>query len=154
MRQLGGHYVIAMLDVDHFKSFNDTYGHDLGDQVLKLVASRLKAGSGGGKAFRYGGEEFGLLYPGKRIQDVTALLENLRLDIESSGFNPRRGERRDALGTLNAGGEDGALRVTVSIGAAENRNPGANPWAVLKQADTALYEAKHNGRNQLCVRAF
>ncbi|MDE2346756.1 MAG: GGDEF domain-containing protein [Gammaproteobacteria bacterium] len=153
MRQLGGHYVIAMLDVDHFKSFNDTYGHDLGDQVLRLVASRLKAGSGGGKAFRYGGEEFGLLYPGKRLHEVATLLEDLRRDIESSGFNPRRGERRAAAGSPNAG-EDDALRVTVSIGAAENHNSGANPWAVLKQADTALYEAKHNGRNQLCVHAL
>ena len=61
---LGNRYTIAMLDVDHFKNFNDTYGHDLGDQVLKMVAAHIAGVGGGGKAFRYGGEEFTVLFPG------------------------------------------------------------------------------------------
>jgi len=62
---LGRRYTVAMVDVDHFKNFNDTYGHDAGDQVLRMVASRLGEVSGGGTAFRYGGEEFTILFPGK-----------------------------------------------------------------------------------------
>jgi diguanylate cyclase (GGDEF)-like protein len=151
LRQLGGRYVIAMLDVDHFKHFNDTYGHDLGDQVLRLVASRLQQGAGGGKAYRYGGEEFGLLYSGKSLKEAASILEALRTDIESSGFNPRRGERRDAPGTQNALDDGYPLRVTVSIGAAES-GPRQDPWNVLRTADQALYDAKHSGRNRVCLR--
>ncbi len=151
MRQLGGHFVIAMLDVDNFKSFNDTYGHDLGDQVLRLVAAHLQAGSTGGKAYRYGGEEFGLLYQGRHLKEIVAQLEELRRDIESSGFNPRRGERRAAVGSQDSVDDSETLRVTVSIGAAESRNPGEDPWNVLKKADQALYDAKRNGRNRLSV---
>ncbi|HVC28868.1 MAG TPA: GGDEF domain-containing protein [Gammaproteobacteria bacterium] len=151
MRQLGGRYVIAMLDVDHFKNFNDTYGHDMGDQVLRLVASRLQQSAGGGKAFRYGGEEFGLLYPGKNLKEIVPILEDLRSDIESSGFNTRRGERRAAPGIQDTVDDDNPLRVTVSIGAAENSVSRGDPWGVLKNADQALYDAKHNGRNQVCI---
>ncbi|MGA9854070.1 MAG: GGDEF domain-containing protein [Gammaproteobacteria bacterium] len=154
MRQLGSRYVIAMLDVDHFKNFNDTYGHDMGDQVLRLVASRLQQCGGGGKAFRYGGEEFGLLYPGKVLKETVLVLEALRCDIESSGFNPRKGERRAAPGIQDTGDDGNPLRVTVSIGAAENSISRGDPWSVLKNADQALYDAKHNGRNQVCARGL
>ena len=64
--KLGNEYTIAMLDIDHFKKFNDTHGHDVGDQVLRMVASKLVGFSGGGKAFRYGGEEF-LWYSRKNL---------------------------------------------------------------------------------------
>lgn len=68
LQRLGRDYVIAMVDVDHFKKFNDTHGHDVGDQVLRLVASQLRKVGGGGKAYRYGGEEFTLLFPGKSLE--------------------------------------------------------------------------------------
>lgn len=68
LQRLGREYVIAMVDVDHFKKFNDTHGHDVGDQVLRLVASQLRKVGGGGKAYRYGGEEFTLLFPGKSVE--------------------------------------------------------------------------------------
>jgi len=67
---LGSRYAIAMVDVDHFKRFNDTYGHDVGDQVLKVVAARLMGVTGGGRPFRYGGEEFTVLFPGQECQGV------------------------------------------------------------------------------------
>ena len=65
LKMLGGNFTIAMLDVDHFKRFNDTYGHDVGDEVLKLVASRIRRVGGGGTAYRYGGEEFCIVFPRK-----------------------------------------------------------------------------------------
>ncbi|HVC38020.1 MAG TPA: GGDEF domain-containing protein [Gammaproteobacteria bacterium] len=154
MRQLGGRYVIAMLDVDHFKHFNDTYGHDVGDQVLRLVASRLQQCAGSGKAFRYGGEEFGLLFPGKSLKETASALEALRTDIETSGFNPRRGERRAGPDIQDSVDDGNPLRVTVSIGAAESSTSRGDPWGVLKTADQALYDAKHNGRNRVCVRGI
>lgn len=151
MRQLGNRYVIAMLDVDHFKRFNDEYGHDVGDQVLRLVAARLQKNTGGAKAFRYGGEEFTLVYPGRNLAEVAASLETLRIDIQTSGFNPRRGERRSGTATLQDADPEGVLRVTVSIGAAESSNLHRDPWSVLMTADRALYKAKQTGRNQVCL---
>lgn len=151
LHQLGNRYVIAMLDVDHFKRFNDTYGHDVGDQVLRLVASRLQKGTPGAKAFRYGGEEFTLVFPGRSLTEASAPLEALRTDIQTSGFNPRRGERRSGTANPQDSETEDALRVTVSIGAAESSNPHRDPWSVLMTADRALYRAKQTGRNRVCL---
>ena len=68
--RLGNTYTVAMVDVDHFKHFNDTYGHDAGDQVLRMVAARIAEVSGGGKGYRYGGEDVAVLFPGN-IADET-----------------------------------------------------------------------------------
>ena len=81
MMALGPHYAIAMADVDHFKSFNDTWGHELGDQVLKLIAGKLERVGGGGRAYRYGGEEFAILFPGKDLREAWPHLEAVRQDI-------------------------------------------------------------------------
>ena len=78
MMGLGRRYTIAMCDVDHFKKFNDTHGHDLGDQVLKMVAAKLDEVKGGGTAYRYGGEEFTVLFPGKDIEHAMPHLDALR----------------------------------------------------------------------------
>jgi GGDEF domain-containing protein len=75
---LGRKYSLAMVDIDHFKKFNDTYGHDVGDQVLKLVAAKLAQVTGGGKAFRYGGEEFTIVFPSKDIKRVLPHLDSIR----------------------------------------------------------------------------
>ena len=78
LKGLGPRYSIAMLDIDHFKKFNDTYGHDTGDEVLKLVASRLARVGAGGTAYRYGGEEFSVVFPRKGIEQCTDALDGLR----------------------------------------------------------------------------
>jgi diguanylate cyclase (GGDEF)-like protein len=149
---LGRKYVIAMVDVDHFKRFNDTHGHDVGDQVLKMVAGKIEGVNGGGKPFRYGGEEFTIVFPRKTMAETIAHLEELRTAIAGyklwlrSADRPVKaieGEKRRS----GSGGET-AVSVTVSIGLAESEE-GLSPADILRAADKALYRAKHKGRNQV-----
>jgi len=80
----GRRYTVAMVDVDHFKQFNDRYGHDVGDQVLRMVGAALAQVSGGGKAFRYGGEEFALVFSGRTVDECAPHLEELRRTVEAT----------------------------------------------------------------------
>jgi diguanylate cyclase (GGDEF)-like protein len=93
-------YAVAVVDIDHFKKFNDTYGHETGDQVLRLVAAKLGEVTGGGRAYRVGGEEFNILFPGKSVKDALPHLELLRSVIEASDFQVRgEQERRRQTGS-------------------------------------------------------
>ena len=94
LAKIGERYAVAMVDVDHFKQFNDTYGHDTGDQVLQMIASRLADVPGGGKAFRYGGEEFAVIFPNRSVDDAYPSLETLRKSIEATPFKVRDTDRR------------------------------------------------------------
>jgi diguanylate cyclase (GGDEF)-like protein len=87
-------YAIAVVDIDHFKKFNDTYGHETGDQVLRLVATKLANVTGGGRAYRVGGEEFSILFRGKSVKDALPHLEQLRAAIGASRFRVRAAEER------------------------------------------------------------
>jgi len=153
LRALGPHYTLAMIDVDHFKKFNDTHGHDIGDQVLKLVAARLAEVGGGGMAFRYGGEEFSVLFPGRSLKQALPYLERTRASVERYRMAVRSEERprREEAGIRRRG--DNAptklLSVTVSMGAAEPEAERQPPAQVLKAADEALYRAKKGGRNRV-----
>ncbi|MGH8345891.1 MAG: GGDEF domain-containing protein [Pseudomonas sp.] len=155
MQRLGRNYVLAMSDVDHFKKFNDTHGHDVGDQVLRLVASKLAKIGGGGKAYRYGGEEFALVFAGKTLEECMPHLEVIRESIATYNIQLRNQENRpqdDNQGRQRrAGSAASSVSVTVSIGVAE-RIDQRTPEEVLKSADQALYSAKGAGRN--CVMAF
>jgi len=150
---LGRHYSIAMLDVDHFKNLNDTHGHDIGDQVLKLVASRIARISGGGTAYRFGGEEFALVFPGISAADATAHLDALREEIAGYKMEIRRADRPggDKPGKQRRAGRNAhrTLSVTVSIGVAQRGGRHDTPDAVVQAADKALYRAKDNGRNRV-----
>jgi len=153
LRALGTRYTIAMVDVDHFKQFNDTHGHDVGDQVLKLVAARLTEVEGGGFAYRYGGEEFSVLFPDKGIDEALPALDAIRASIESYRMAVRaKGRPKDPQeGTRQRGAGVGsdALSVTVSIGVAERGGRHSTPDKVMKAADAALYRAKQAGRNRV-----
>src|SRR5690606_9592276 len=155
LQRLGRHYVIAMADVDHFKAFNDTHGHDVGDQVLKLVASRLRKIGGGGRAYRYGGEEFTLVFPGKTLEQCLPHLEAVREAVESYRLQLRDKHNRpkdDRRGrTRRSGAGAGSVAVTISLGVAERQPEQRTAEEVIKAADQALYSAKSAGRN--CVRA-
>jgi len=150
---LGPVHTIAMLDVDHFKRFNDIHGHDIGDQVLRLVGSRLAQAPGGGTAYRYGGEEFCILFPELRLAEALPHVEKLRADIAAYQMAVRRDDRpKDPeagtkLRSLRSA--EKTLSVTVSIGIAEPDEPRATPAAVLRGADKALYRAKEGGRNRV-----
>jgi len=156
MQRLGRNYVIAMTDVDHFKKFNDTHGHDVGDQVLRLGASRLSKVTGGGRAYRYGGEEFALVFAGKTAEECLPHLEAVREMIANYAIQLRDQNSRpqdDSAGRQRRSGSASAtVSVTISIGVAERLIDHRNPEAVLKSADEALYSAKAAGRN--CVVMF
>jgi diguanylate cyclase (GGDEF)-like protein len=150
---LGPVHAIAMLDVDHFKNFNDTHGHDIGDQVLRLVSTRLAQAAGGGTAYRYGGEEFCILFPELRLAEALPHIEKIRADIaayqmavrgEDRPKNPEAGTRLRHLRLA-----DKTLSVTVSIGVAEPDSQRPTPAEVLRAADQALYRAKEAGRNRV-----
>lgn len=152
IKKLGRTYAIAMLDIDHFKKINDTYGHDVGDQVLRKLAKHLKHITGGGHVSRYGGEEFAVIFPGKTIAEVSYHLEQLRENIAKSGFLIRNKNRPKKI-PKNKFKKDTAnkeIKVTVSIGVAERNRMNRKPDEVQKAADTALYKAKKTGRNKIC----
>jgi len=146
-------YAVAMIDVDHFKGFNDTYGHDTGDQVLRLVAAHIDQVGGGGLAYRYGGEEFTVLFPGKVAEEALPHLEALREEIESYRMALRGGDRpRKRKGARRQRGgwrDKNTVSVTVSIGVAESDGRLDTPQAVIEAADRALYRAKEKGRNMV-----
>ena len=163
--QLESPYAVAVVDIDHFKSFNDTHGHETGDQVLRMVAAGLARVTGGGTAYRVGGEEFSILFSGKSMKEVVAHLETLRATIQESRFRVRHGEERrssprgpDRRATARKKGlrasvlaqpADGKLSVTVSIGVAEPTSRTTEVEQVIQAADEALYRAKQGGRNRV-----
>lgn len=149
--QLGNRYSVAMLDIDFFKKFNDSYGHDVGDQVLRMVATKLAEVNGGGKAFRYGGEEFAVIFPEKSVEEAIPYLERLRQTIEESPFTIRSKYRPESKpdNPLPEVGSREKVMITVSIGVAEHNGGHISAEEVLKAADKALYRAKEAGRNRI-----
>jgi len=148
--QMSGNFTVAMLDIDFFKKFNDRHGHEVGDQVLRLVASKLTTISGGGKPFRYGGEEFTIIFPGLNSKASMPHLEKLRRRVEQTRFLIR-GSNRSGKRLEKAKGIRGfrkRAKVTISIGVAERNEKYTSPEQVVMAADKALYRAKRAGRNR------
>jgi GGDEF domain-containing protein len=152
---VGKFYSIAVVDVDHFKKFNDTFGHDTGDQVLRNVAAHL-ARVTKGKGFRCGGEEFALVYDGMAVEDAAVEAEKVRRSIEEDVFvarGPARSVRKRTERRINAKlsrrRKAVETNVTVSIGVAAGQSGKDEPDNVVKAADRALYSAKEAGRNRV-----
>lgn len=145
-----GDYTIGMVDIDHFKKFNDTFGHDAGDDVLKVVANVLAAHSRKAKVFRYGGEEFTLLFRNLDSDEAFAHADELRELVSSKDFFIRQKKARDKKdrGKISSS-EKKKVQITISIGLAE-RSRNLSAQEVIKQADKGLYLAKEAGRN--CVK--
>lgn len=136
---LGRKYSLAMIDIDHFKKFNDTYGHDVGDLVLRKVSQVLNKVGSGGRAYRFGGEEFTVVFAGKTPDQVRPVLDDLRKQVEAADLR------------FNHNGEETATKVTVSMGVAHRNAEAKSPEEVIKAADQALYQAKEAGRNRVVV---
>ena len=127
---------LVMIDIDHFKKFNDTYGHQIGDQVLRLVAMTLRAHTKGQDlAARYGGEEFVIILPDTNVDGAHALCEKIRKAVQAKEL--LRKSTNEKLG-----------RITASFGISIFRD-GDNSTSLIERADKALYAAKENGRNQV-----
>ncbi|WP_296060698.1 GGDEF domain-containing protein [uncultured Amphritea sp.] len=153
LRSAGRHYTLGMVDIDHFKKFNDTYGHDVGDQVLKMVASQMKQAARGATVFRYGGEEFTIVF--KKMDEVRAIeiAEKVRTTIAAYPMRirdkNRPGNEKQGRQLRNGSGRsDDTTEVTISIGLCEKTREHKDSQAVIKQADEALYLAKQQGRNR------
>ncbi|MGM0570564.1 diguanylate cyclase [Marinobacter sp.] len=127
---------LVLIDIDHFKQFNDTWGHQLGDQVLREVADLIRASSReNDTAARYGGEEMVVILPGAGREEATVVAERIRTAIERHQVKV----------------DDEVLGVTVSLGLATADAMHPDPERLIKKADMALYKSKANGRNQLTV---
>jgi diguanylate cyclase (GGDEF)-like protein len=134
-RRYGRPMALLMLDIDHFKAVNDTYGHDVGDEVIKAVADVLQTHKRASDTVgRLGGEEFALVLPEATLDSAVAAGERLRKLVAERGV--------DAAGSRVA--------VTVSVGASIGQTDTPGVEELLKQADLALYEAKRSGRNRVC----
>jgi two-component system cell cycle response regulator len=138
---MGGEPVAAlMIDIDHFKKINDSFGHDVGDEVLREFAVRLASNV---RAIdlpcRYGGEEFTVIMPDTHIADAERIAERIRLHVAGSPFRVAHGSE--------------LLTVTISIGVASTYGDRDTPETLLKRADSAVYEAKHAGRNRVVAKA-
>ena len=141
-RSLAGGDPVALLviDIDHFKRINDSFGHDVGDEVLREFAVRLASNVRAvDLPVRHGGEEFVVVMPDTSLEDAGRIAERIRLHVAGSPFRVRGGEE--------------LLSVTISIGVAASAGPGDSAQALLKRADEAVYEAKSSGRNRVIARA-
>ncbi len=153
LSRLGGTYALAMVDIDHFKRFNDRYGHEAGDQVLRMVARELSRVGAGGRTFRYGGEEFAIVFPSARLDAARTAVEAVREAIARRPFRfrgedrPRKKPKKAARGTRRSSG----VGITVSAGVAAPAPARPGPSEVLAAADKALYRAKRQGRNRVAV---
>lgn len=132
---------LLMIDIDHFKSFNDRFGHLIGDEVLKIVAKEL-VNSVKGKDFvaRYGGEEYAVVLPNTPLAGAMYVAENLRQSIASHDL--RRKDTGEICGS-----------ITISVGVAALRHTTDDMMSLIKRADDALYKSKHDGRNRVSQEA-
>jgi len=136
----GDPLTLAVIDIDYFKRFNDTWGHQTGDQVIRYVASVIgRLGEAPRLAARYGGEEFAIVFPATTAAKVASELEDARREIGSRAL--KRRSTNDDLGT-----------VTVSMGVAEY-GPGESVMSFMERADAALYASKRGGRDRVTTAA-
>jgi diguanylate cyclase (GGDEF)-like protein len=153
--ELSDQFVVVMIDIDFFKKFNDKYGHDAGDDVIKVVASKIARVGNRARAFRYGGEEFTLIFDGNLIDDVRETIEDLRVQLESYPMAIRTNTRlnksaSESKNRRHSPVKEDIVKITCSFGIAQSLLGSKDFKSTIKRADSALYKAKKGGRN--CVR--
>lgn len=128
---------LLLLDIDHFKSVNDTWGHQAGDDVIRAVAEKIQhCIKGRDIAARYGGEEFAVILPGTRLENALTVAEQIRAAVETAGYGASLLDTPDHA-------------ITISVGAA-GIHPEEVSGSLIRRTDAALYCAKESGRNQVC----
>jgi two-component system cell cycle response regulator len=138
--QGGSQVALLVLDIDHFKSVNDSFGHDAGDEVLVEFAVRLATNVRAvDLPCRMGGEEFVVVMPGASLEDAGRVAERIRRDVASAPFRVMGGKEQ--------------ITITISIGVAATTGDGDTPEGLLKRADEGVYEAKAAGRNKVIAKA-
>jgi len=151
---LSGEYAIAMMDIDHFKSFNDNYGHDEGDNVLRLIGSVLREELED-RVYRYGGEEFCAVFKGVSAEDAYMFANKVRRKLEERDFYIRKPNSKrvptSSFDRSKAKKNGKKVQITISIGLANPNKKTKTSEDVLKLADQALYEAKKKGRNRVVI---
>ncbi len=154
LSHLTGEYAIVMMDIDHFKAFNDTYGHDEGDNVLRLVGSLLSEELGD-RVYRYGGEEFCAVFMGVSAEDAYMYANKVRRKLEERKFYIRKpNSKREYTSSSDRKRKKKngkKVQITISIGLASPNKKTKTTEDVIKLADKALYEAKRKGRNRVIV---
>jgi GGDEF domain-containing protein len=151
LARMGPDCTIALMDIDHFKKVNDRHGHDVGDQVLRFVASHIRKHAPG-IAYRYGGEEFVIVCEGDDHNGHAEALDEMREQLGSLKFRLRgraRPRRRPENPESGDAGSAGTIHVTASMGVAADENGDLSPQELIKLADKALYRAKKAGRDRL-----
>ena len=152
LHTLSGEFTLAMVDIDHFKKFNDTYGHAEGDNVLRMVAQHLEEHLGF-RVYRYGGEEFCAVFEGNQAKEAFDMMDKTRSTLEKRKFRLRNQKRRKEKAVdfftkkpipLGKG-----VHITISVGVASATKSSQDYESVIKKADQALYRAKDGGRNKV-----
>lgn len=136
-------YTLAMIDIDFFKRLNDSYGHEVGDQALRMISATLSQHSAFGTLYRYGGEEFVLLFAHKSLDEVLDSMETTRVLVSNSDFFLRK----KAAGSTNKQPYLASIHITLSVGVAQKMSTQSYD-EVINIADQALYKAKQTGRNK------
>lgn len=137
-QNIGSDYGVVMIDIDHFKRINDTYGHLFGDEIIKNIADICKKCMPASAVIgRYGGEEFIVFFKDKQFDAILKLTEKLRAQVENYSYSYKNNDN---------------IKVTISIGIAMKQDKNENLYNIINNADEALYNAKNSGRN--CIRRF
>jgi diguanylate cyclase (GGDEF)-like protein len=151
LSKIGRHYTVAMIEVDSFKKINDRYGLIVGDQVLRMVATKLEKVTGGGLSYRYSGQRFAVVFPVKFVDETIPHLESLRKGVEIYSFilrGPKRPREKPANPEKYRGPQK-RISLTIAIGVVERIDAKVKAKHVIKGADQALLNAQSEGGNQI-----
>lgn len=156
LHNLRDHYTLAMVDIDHFKKFNDTYGHAEGDNVLRMIAQHLEEHLGD-RVYRYGGEEFCAIFEKEDSSEAFELMKKTQEALEKRKFYLRGKDREKTTDLLKSltkkthPHQGKPVKVTISAGVSSAKKEFKGFEEVIKRADHALYEAKEKGRNRVIM---
>jgi diguanylate cyclase (GGDEF)-like protein len=153
--KIGRHFTVAMIEIDSFKKISDRYGLLVGDQVLRMVATKLEKVTGGGLSYRYSGHRFAVVFPVKFIDETIPHLESLRKGVEIYSFilrGPKRPREKPADPEKYRGAQK-RISLTIAIGVVDRIDASVKPKHLIKVADQALLNAQNKSGNQIATQS-